>query len=1568
MKKFSTLLFLNAIVLSLSFAWPTALSALHAAPNGTHFSHLKLDKKSIDDNLSLSAADVSKFFISSNTSGTVGLLNVDDMGSLDFSTFMTTAQDADGIYYDFENDVLYQLNRTDNVINAYSKVRENLDQGMMPELTATSSSDFINGREIAVRGNRLVVAQDASDANGQTDAFVIYTIAPDQITYSRTIMSPINLWGIQFVGSDLYAIRDNSSNVVVFDNFLGQHNWATISQEITVEGMIRTHGLTVNEDLDMMILTDVGSGADPDDGAFFVVSNYSEAIADNQITMDEAVRVGGDQTELGNPVDVAYDFENNMIYIAERANEGGKVLGFELPMSSGNVAPDFKMIFEGASAIVHSDLMNNNVEFETVAHVFASSNTSGEVGLLGIDELGMLNFSTFMTNAMDADGIHYDADNDVLYQLNRTDNVINAYSNVRANLEMGMLPELTATSSSNFINGREIAVRGHQLVVAQDASDANGQTNAFVIYSVSPDEITYEKTLASPINLWGIQFVGADLYAIQDNSRNLVVFGDFLGQSGKSAVPSQLVGVEDMVRTHGLTVIQELDMMILTDVGSGADPDDGALFVVAGYSSAISDGQITSNEFVRVAGDKTELGNPVDVAYDAANKMMYIAERANEGGKILGFSAPDSSGNFSPDYKMLFPGASAIVISDLMNNVVDFEALAHFFTSSNTSGEIGVHHILEDGSIERTFFSGPMDADGIYYNEMWDVLYQLDRTNNVVVAYSDVMDSLQSGGPLMVSATSSSDFINGREIAVYGNQLIVTQDANDANGQINKLLVYTLAPGEISLAKEHEVDFNLWGIHMGSNNLYAIKDNTNEIAIIYDFLSQPDGAISNYNTISIEGLVRTHGITYDAVSDKMILTDVGDAASPTDGAVVIVDQFYNKSQDGMITMDEQIRIAGDATNLGNPVDVAYYPAGGWIIVAERANDGGRILGFGMPLTSGEYAPAYDRLEAGVSAIYLNANGNIVVPEVNIFDPGFSADILISARMSGGNEAPAVTTDAIGVATVTFNEDYTEATVNATVSNLSSAFAGAHIHLGFPDENGNVVFDLTPDFNQGRIQSSIQVTREDVARFVNGQYYLNVHTEDFPAGELRGNLSLESAHSFVTLMSSDEEVPANGSEAIGLASLHYTGNTNVLEVRVQTSGLSGPITGIHLHAGDFGENGPVVENLTPFVNGNTVNVKLDAGDYIDLLRNDSIYLNVHTALYPGGEIRGNFFQIEGLAFDTWLSGGQEVPSIDNGAFGFALGFVNSSLDSMNVAVLADNLSDTLTGAHFHTGPLNMNGPVAINLTDDIEGNLIVNDEPIAVTSDVLASFLTGELYINLHTSTYPGGELRGQVYRIARDGYAYDLCQEQEVHTVSGAGPASGSGMLAFNRDYDEMHVMVVANELSSEFQGAHIHNAAEGADGPVVFNMTDRWSNNGTFFYVTDEFTSDLAQQVQSGNAYVNVHTELNPAGEIRGQVVKMPDCPLITDVVQVNEETLEVEIFPNPTTDVLTLTLEGSEDLYDNAKVVISDLNGKVISQHQLKGNTQRIVTQDLPGGIYMLTILGERFTHTLSFTKANR
>ena len=69
--------------------------------------------------------------------------------------------------------------------------------------------------------------------------------------------------------------------------------------------------------------------------------------------------------------------------------------------------------------------------------------------------------------------------------------------------------------------------------------------------------------------------------------------------------------------------------------------------------------------------------------------------------------------------------------------------------------------------------------------------------------------------------------------------------------------------------------------------------------------------------------------------------------------------------------------------------------------------------------------------------------------------------------------------------------------------------------------------------------------------------------------------------------------------------------------------------------------------------------------------------------------------------------------------------------------------TATAAHIHLGATGVNGPVIVPLTD--AGGGVFNVPAGAVlTADQFRAYKQGELYFNAHSTTNPGGEIRGQI--------------------------------------------------------------------------------------------------------------------------------------------------------------------------------------------------------------------------------
>ncbi len=96
----------------------------------------------------------------------------------------------------------------------------------------------------------------------------------------------------------------------------------------------------------------------------------------------------------------------------------------------------------------------------------------------------------------------------------------------------------------------------------------------------------------------------------------------------------------------------------------------------------------------------------------------------------------------------------------------------------------------------------------------------------------------------------------------------------------------------------------------------------------------------------------------------------------------------------------------------------------------------------------------------------------------------------------------------------------EVSVRAFFRRLSDAPVAAHLHLGQAGVNGPIVVDLTAGLRRNSLRSSIKASdvvgpladSEDPFRnllneLAAGNVYLNIHTAENPAGELRGQISL-----------------------------------------------------------------------------------------------------------------------------------------------------------------------------------------------------------------------------------------------------------------------------------------------------------------------------------------------------------------------------------------------------------------------------------------------------------------------------
>ena len=110
--------------------------------------------------------------------------------------------------------------------------------------------------------------------------------------------------------------------------------------------------------------------------------------------------------------------------------------------------------------------------------------------------------------------------------------------------------------------------------------------------------------------------------------------------------------------------------------------------------------------------------------------------------------------------------------------------------------------------------------------------------------------------------------------------------------------------------------------------------------------------------------------------------------------------------------------------------------------------------------------------------------------------------------------------------------------------------------------------------------------------------------------------------FTTQLRPANEVPPVASNATGQVNAVLTKDTNVLRWQLTYSGLSGPATAGHFHGPAMaGANAGVAVPFTGAVTSPmSGQATLNAAQVADLL-DGKWYVNIHTAQFPGGEIRG-----------------------------------------------------------------------------------------------------------------------------------------------------------------------------------------------------------------------------------------------------------------------------------------------------------------------------------------------------------
>lgn len=581
-------------------------------------------------------------------------------------------------------------------------------------------------------------------------------------------------------------------------------------------------------------------------------------------------------------------------------------------------------------------------------------------------------------------------------------------------------------------------------------------------------------------------------------------------------------------------------------------------------------------------------------------------------------------------------------------------------------------------------------------------------------------------------------------------------------------------------------------------------------------------------------------------------------------------------------------------------------------------------------------------------------------------------LLFSARLTGDQETPPVTTNAQGVAGFTLNQTRDTLFVQAAFNGLSGPITGAHVHEGAMGVAGPIITSLMPLLRGSRLSGYLtgtDISPEKLVKYLRGQYYINIHTAAQPAGEIRGQIRLESDIPALTSLTGNQEVPAVTTTATGLGTFTLNQNLEKFKFRVVLAGLSSAITGAHFHTGATGTNGPIVVDLMTFRSGNVIEGEITPTPaFLTSLSQGQIYINVHTTNHPGGEIRGQLVgDPQNVPHDARLDGSQMVPVNASTGKGIAIGRLAATLDTMTIFVAHAGLSGPPTSVSIYLAaagqantPANLQGTLPISAT--ATGN-IVGLEIRSVTPGLVNAFLRGDINLVLNTAANPAGEIRGQLLRLAREGYMFSLNGAQERPTPN-TSPGYGVGVVSIDRDQTNAHFMSVWGGLSGPVTMAHFHTGPLSQAGPVVFDLMPYftpstaptavygfWKND----HPTQPFLSTHALSFRNEGMYINLHTAAFPGGEIRGQVFR--GARNLQRVLANRPAAVAAETFrtaPNPFTSALTVAFDAQ--VSGAGQLRVTDVLGRPVAQQpvtvRLGANSLPLALPGVAPGVYLLTL----------------
>ena len=475
--------------------------------------------------------------------------------------------------------------------------------------------------------------------------------------------------------------------------------------------------------------------------------------------------------------------------------------------------------------------------------------------------------------------------------------------------------------------------------------------------------------------------------AVYDN----VMGSGFTPTAMRSIVPADADGNQLSVNLHGIVYDAGSDRLVVSDVGDAAVSDDGQLFVID--NAAVADGNTVPAR--QVGGPMSMLGNPVDIILTGTT--LRVAEKSNDAILVFTniFDGPD--GDMAPTLatttskpESLAQVMPAMDLMDASDNALTATTINGIVVSSNPSAAGPTTGQISRSSAVLSSTLGSFDA-GMSIESV-----TIDALGDGAVTFDDVDSAM--GGVLIINRLASmrddDSYTMSQDHMIMGaNTGLVTPKGVDVSSAHGLVFVAEFNPdtpavqvfsscasGDVAplLSLVASNDARPWDVDYDAATDRAFVALTNGTVAVFDEVTRK--LMAGMTTITGEDRLITpamsgaavtaptniHGIDYDPQSDSLVISDVGSAASATDGKLYVIPAAGMAN--GLAEMS--VMIAGPNSMLGNPVDLML--SNGHVYVAEKSNN--VIMRFDNILNS-----ASGDIAADYSMSYTAPESVVVVP-------------------------------------------------------------------------------------------------------------------------------------------------------------------------------------------------------------------------------------------------------------------------------------------------------------------------------------------------------------------------------------------------------------------------------------------------------------------------------------------------------------------------------------------------------------------------------------------------------------